>query len=284
MTGPGALTHPRKMVYRSAVSPLEVAIAGVCVAAAFCWIVAEVTGEHSWVDRLWSLLPPAYVTWFAAQTGFTDPRLLTMALLAALWGGRLTYNFARKGGYASGGEDYRWAVLRQRMSPWQFRLFNLVFIAAFQNVLLFLIAAPAYYAWLGQATPWGPLDTIATVLFVLFLVGETVADEQQWRFHRQKAARKQRGESGPQFCTTGLFGIVRHPNFVCEISIWWSFFLFSVAAGAGWQNLSLLGPVLLTALFQGSTAFTESISLGKYPEYADYQQSTPRLLPRPWRR
>ncbi len=278
------MTAAGVVVYEAPVSPLEIAFLAVAAAAAFCWLVSEITGEHSWVDRLWSLLPPVYVAWFAAQTNFTDPRLLTMAILAALWGGRLTYNFARKGGYQRGGEDYRWAVLRQRISPAMFHVFNLVFIAAFQNILLFLLAVPAYVALVEQGTPWGPIDTLATCLFVLFLVGESLADEQQWQFHQQKQARKQRGEDGPKFCTTGLFRISRHPNFFCEISIWWSFYLFAVGATGEWLNFAIVGPVLLTLLFQGSTAFTESISLSKYPEYAEYQQATPRLLPRLFRR
>jgi steroid 5-alpha reductase family enzyme len=37
--------------------------------------------------------------------------------------------------------------------------------------------------------------------------------------------------------------------------------------------------ILLTALFQGSMAFTESISASKYPAYADYQRRTSRLIP-----
>ena len=59
-----------------------------------------------------------------------------MAVLVTAWGARLTFNFARKGGY-TGMEDYRWAVLRGRMKPWQFQLFNLFFIVLYQN------AAPA---------------------------------------------------------------------------------------------------------------------------------------------
>ena len=47
----------------------------------------------------------------------------------------------------------------------------------------------------------------------------------------------------------------------------------------GWVNPSVLGVVLLVALFQGSTSFTESITLSKYGAYAQYQQTTSRLLP-----
>jgi len=39
--------------------------------------------------------------------------------------------------------------------------------------------------------------------------------------------------------------------------------------------------VLLTLLFAGSTRFTESITLSKYPEYAAYQRRTSAVVP--WR-
>lgn len=57
-------------------------------------------------------------------------------------------------------------------------------------------------------------------------------------------------------------------------------YLFGVAAGAPWLNVTLVGPVLLTLLFHGSTNFTEELSAAKYPDYADYQRRTSRLIPR----
>ena len=69
-----------------------------------------------------------------------------MALLSTLWGLRLTYNFWRKGGYSSGGEDYRWPVLRKKLNNrCLFTLFNLAFISFYQNILLLLIALPSYF-------------------------------------------------------------------------------------------------------------------------------------------
>jgi len=54
--------------------------------------------------------------------------------------------------------------------------------------------------------------------------------------------------------------------------MWWAFFLFAVAAKGGlsagrdaWLQPVLAGPVLLSLLFQGSTPFTEDITLKKYP-------------------
>ena len=108
-----------------------------------------------------------------------------MALLVTAWGARLTFNFARKGGY-TGTEDYRWAILRGRMSPALFQVFNLLFIVLYQMTLLVLITLPALVAW-EHPSPFGVWDAVFAVLFVAFLVGETVADQQQWDFHQRKA-------------------------------------------------------------------------------------------------
>lgn len=81
------------------------------------------------------------------------------------------------------------------------------------------------------------------------------------------------------FVTEGLFKYSRHPNFFCEISIWYVMFLFSYnSVGLNW---SLGGPVLLHLLFLGSTGLTEKISSQKYPKYKQYQESTSRFLPLP---
>src|SRR5277367_4063427 len=104
-------------------SPLHTAVIALSALAALCWLTSIVTGNCSQVDRLWSIAPPLYVAWFAAQAGFRDPRLDGMTVLTALWGARLTYNFARKGGYRPGSEDYRWPVLRKRMGPVLFQVF-----------------------------------------------------------------------------------------------------------------------------------------------------------------
>ena len=77
------------------------------------------------------------------------------------------------------------------------------------------------------------------------------------------------------FCVDGLWKYSRHPNFVCEISLWWTLFFFSVnCVGLNWTGI---GALLLHLLFFGSTALTEQISAKKYPKYAKYQKTTPRL-------
>jgi steroid 5-alpha reductase family enzyme len=251
--------------------------AGICVVV---WLLSITTREYSWVDRIWSLIPVAYLGIFAGAAGFADARLDVMFGLVALWGLRLTFNFARKGGYARGGEDYRWAVLRGKMPPWLFQVFNLLFITIYQNVILLLITTPADTA-LANRSALGPWDIVIAVLFLAFLVGETVADQQQWNFQQWKHAELAAGrEPDRRFLTTGLFRYSRHPNFFFEQAQWWMIFAFGVAASGG-VRWTIAGAVLLTLLFVGSTRFTESISLSRYPEYADYQRRTSAVVP--WR-
>ena len=251
-------------------------LGGVC---ALTWILSLITGEHSWVDRIWSIVPVAYVWVFAAAAGLGDARLNLIATLVTLWGIRLTFNFARKGGYAPGGEDYRWETLRGRMSTGQFALFNLFFIVIYQNILLLLITLPAWTAY-QHRTPLGVLDVLAAVVFLAFLVGETVADQEQWNFQTWKKAEVAAGRTpSPRFVQTGLFRFSRHPNFFFEQAQWWVVFLFGAIAAGSLLQWTVIGALLLTGLFVGSTIFTESITLSRYPEYADYQRSTSAVVP-----
>lgn len=267
---------------------LLIVIVVAAVSSAACWVLSLITRDTSWVDRAWSIVPVAYVWIFVAGAfvnGEGSARVVLMGVLATAWGARLTFNFARKGGY-TGMEDYRWAILRGRMRPWQFQIFNLLFIICYQMALLVLITLPAALAARNpsELTGW---DALFIAAFLAFLVGETIADQQQWVFHQRK--KKAGGTLPPGFATTGLFRYSRHPNFFFEQAQWWAFYAIgataAVAGGAGViggvLNPTIIGPALLTVLFIGSTIFTESITASKYPAYADYRRTTSMLVPWP---
>ncbi|QTX04926.1 DUF1295 domain-containing protein [Agromyces archimandritae] len=254
----------------------------VCAAiTAATWVLSLITNEHSWVDRIWSIAPIAYVGIFAGYAGLADPRLNLMTVLVFLWGVRLTFNFARKGGYRMrSGEDYRWAILRGRMKRWQFEVFNLLFISIYQNLLILAICLPAFTVYEAGRSPIGIADVVIALVFLAFLAGETIADQQQWEFHRWKAREIASGRTpSPRFLQKGLFRYSRHPNFFFEQAQWWIFYGFAITATGVWLHWTLGGAVLLTVLFIGSTAFTESISRSRYPEYADYQAATSAMVP-----
>lgn len=259
-----------------------------------CFIVSEITRNYSQVDKLWSLVPLAY-GWLTVAA-YPSARIILMAVLVTIWGARLSFNFYRKGGYSiipwQGEEDYRWKILRE--SPalkgrLRFGLFNLFFISFYQNLLILLFSTPLLMAAMYNDAPLGVTDLIAAALMLLFIITETIADNQQFRFQNAKRSLTENdpalGESLRKgFLTEGLWKYVRHPNFASEQAIWISFYLFSVAASGQWINFTLIGPVLLVILFIGSSIMTEKISSGKYPDYPTYQKEVPKFFPRLFRK
>lgn len=257
---------------------------------AYCFIVGEVTGNNSQVDKLWSLIPIVYA-WIIADYGGYSPRLTLMTVLVALWGFRLTYNFSRHGAFSirfwEGKEDYRWQILRDKKEfqpRWKWTLFNLLFISAYQNILILLFTLPILVAFQFNQTPLGFLDFVATGFMLLFIGFETIADNQQWRFQSKKHEMIQdqvplTGDYRKGFLDKGLWSLSRHPNYFAEQCIWICFYLFSVAASGQWLNWSISGCLLLMVLFQGSSEFSEEISSGKYPEYRNYQKNVRRFIP-----
>lgn len=264
------------------------------------FVISTATKNYSQVDKAWSIVPFVYA-WFVV----CDERTFLMATLATVWGLRLTWNFNRRGGYSwppwTGDEDYRWSFLREGfMIPllknqvvWM--IFNFGFISLYQHFLLWLIASPSIVATLVSSScgysPLNFLDLVAAVIFLASLLVESVADNQQYAFQTEKYRQRSEGiemagEYKDGFKQSGLFAIVRKPNYAAEQVIWICYYLFSVAATRGQRlwNWSCLGFVLLCLLFQGSGWFTESITIRKYPKYKDYQKKTPLFVPNPFRR
>jgi steroid 5-alpha reductase family enzyme len=258
--------------------------------AALCFVVSELTQNYSQVDKLWSLMPVIYS--FVTRAYFPSMRVWIMSILVTAWGLRLSYNFSRKGGYNiipwRGEEDYRWKILRDNPAlkgRLRFGIFNILFISLYQNFLILLISTPLLMAAKYSYTQLNLLDAIAASFMLLFLIVESIADNQLYLFHKlKKEGKKPKGlyaESIKKgFFSEGLWRYVRHPNFISEQLIWVSFFLFGVAASGTWFNWTIAGPVLLILLFIGSSEMTERISSSKYPRYTDYKKQVPRYFPK----
>jgi steroid 5-alpha reductase family enzyme len=262
----------------------------VSIVVAYCFIIGELSKNNSQVDKLWSIVPIYYV-WHMTVLGDFHPRMVFMSILVTIWGIRLTYNFARRGAYQwkfwAGEEDYRWEILRKRPgfnNRFVWMLFNLFFISAYQNVLIFLFTVPILTTLYSDAPiTLTNADYVLGLFYVLFVVIEFIADQQQYDFQTEKHRRINAGEDLDEyqsgFVSKGLWGIVRHPNYAMEQAIWLVFYGFSVISTGEWINWSMPGCLLLFVLFKGSSDFSESISAEKYPAYKEYQKRVPRFIP-----
>jgi len=267
--------------------------------SAYCLVFAELTGNYSKVDQIWSVTPWAYCWYLLAHwqhhhAGEIHERLLVICILTSIWGFRLTYNFWRRGGYGNlitHEEDYRWSILRKKISSRVlFSLFNATFIAPYQNLILSLIALPAYQVMNGE-TSCNWKDIALCFAFIAFIGMETISDQQHWNFHEKKygVTAQQRKLHPDQdvkdgFFQSGLFCFSRHPNYFAEQSVWMVIYLFSlthtpISSISDLFNVYFLGELLLISLFQGSVAFGESITMSKYPKYKEYQNRTSKCFP-----
>ncbi|MYI22356.1 MAG: DUF1295 domain-containing protein [Gammaproteobacteria bacterium] len=263
-------------------TPFGTALELCLVLALVAWLLSVITREVSWIDRLWSICPPVYCLIVAASVGFASPRVMLMTALVAAWGSRLTYNFARKGGYRPGGEDYRWAYVRKQYGPVGFQVLSITVVHPGQMLLIWLFTSPIHRAWQFPDTPLGWLDFLAAAVFLTLLAGETIAARQMWDFQQDKKRLLAGGEEIRRpFMTRGLYRYSRHPNYFCELAMWWVFYLFAVAASGEWVHWTGLGCIGLSLLFVPSLRMTEDISAAKYPGYREYQAAVPALIPFP---
>ena len=288
------------------------------IAVSLCAFIASfITKNDSYIDRMWSLVPAVYAWYyFFAQGAYIfSPLSGQMTTLFAwcvsitLWGIRLTYNFYRRGGYAKGGEDYRWEHIRKwpifQDYAFSWPLFSFVFISCTQSYILWALTLPLVYVhpFRGLCSPLSPAaggsyDFFFLAVHAVFLALETIADQQQWEFqnhkHRTKLSRKGQWlyprcpewekDFSEGYFTHGLFAFSRHPNVFSEQMMWLTIALSGVYIRHGCVcsvlDFSMIGTLSLIFLTVQSTFLTEEISSSKYPSYkTDYSKTTPMLYP-----
>lgn len=258
------------------------------IAASLCFVVSTITNNYSQVDKVWSIIPAPYVWIVAYQSGF-EARIVLMACLVTFWAVRLTYNFARRGGYSwkfwTGVEDYRWPILRSKpefQAPWKWISFNFLFISGYQMGLILLFTLPALKS-MESIVPLGIYDYFLAIIFIAFVIMEYIADNQQYYYQEEKYRQIKEGDLDDfhkiGFTHTGLWAYMRHPNYTAEQSVWIVFYLFSVVATNIWLNWSVAGALLLVLLFKGSSDFSEEETSKKYPLYKKYLKEVGRFLP-----
>jgi len=290
------------------------------------YVLSILTGNLSQVDRVWTFLPTIYTVYYAllplwptipptflfphildtlpASLKETySPRALLMTSLVVTWMFRLNYNTWRRGLFSLKEEDYRWEILRQKIPPFLFQVFNLTFVAIAQNILLFLLSLPVARAVAQPHTSLATSDYILGALGFLTILTEFVADNQQYSFQTFKHSGVLNPKEWPGakiqwtpqdaargFVTRGLWAWSRHPNFLCEQTFWIIINLIPLLSPDSPKldfpptSLTSLAPLLpcsiLCLLIFSSTIFTESISKGKYSiAYAAYQERVAMFVP-----
>src|ERR1043166_6825008 len=228
------------------------------VAAALLWLLSLRLNDASIADIAWG--PGFALTAWIASRGlfYWDLRNIGVLGLITIWAVRLgTHIYVRHGG-----EDRRYAAMRENLAPevWRWRSLFQVFIL--QIILIWLISWPLQYA-VVLAKPLGPIDVIGFGLVGIGMVMEAAADWQLDRFRRAP-------ENKSKVMDRGLWRWSRHPNYFGDCVMWWGFFLVGLAAGAPpWTIVSPLTMTLLLLKVSGVSLLEDDI-IDRRPAYAKY--------------
>jgi steroid 5-alpha reductase family enzyme len=235
------------------------------------WLVSVVKKDVSFVDSLWSLFFLIAAGVIAIETAPVSARGMIVLALVAVWSLRLSiYITARNWGEP---EDYRYQKIRASNEP-GFTIKSLYIVFGLQGLLAWIISLPLLPAITSDA-PLGVLDAVAAALWLTGFIFEAVGDYQLARFKRRK-------DSKGRVMETGLWRYTRHPNYFGDFCIWWSFYLFAVAAGGWW---SVVSPLLMSFLLLkvSGVAMLETTITRRRPEYAEYIRRTNAFFPGPRR-
>lgn len=231
------------------------------------WIVSTLRRDVSSVDSLWSLFFLLGAAVFAFYSQPLSPRGQLVMALVTIWALRLSiFITVRNWGEP---EDYRYQAIRASNEP-NFEFKSLYIVFGLQGVLAWIIAAPLMPA-IGSGAPLGLLDGLAALLWLVGIVFEAGGDYQLYRF------KKDAGNKG-RVLDTGLWRYTRHPNYFGDFCVWWSFYLFALAAGGWW---TLFSPLLMTFLLLkvSGVAMLERTISRRRPGYADYIRRTNAFFP-----
>jgi steroid 5-alpha reductase family enzyme len=256
--------------------PLIVAGAADLAATVVVFTFSVAYDNSSFYDAYWSVAPlPIALYWTAVGEGADGARVALVLAAIAVWGARLTWNWAR-GWRGLDHEDWRYVDLRSKTGRayWLVSFFGLHLMPTFW---VFGGLLPVYAAVGAPARPLGVLDGLAALVAAGAIALEAAADAQ---LHRFRAGTPAPGE----LLQSGLWAWSRHPNYLGEMGFWWGLWLFGVAAAPGlWWTIA--GPLAITLMFRFvSLPMIETRMRERRPAFAEWAGRSSLVLLRPPRR
>ncbi len=236
---------------------------------------SRASGNSSFYDAYWSVVPPLLTFYWWSQAGSSRLRCWLVAALVLAWAVRLTANWV----YGFPGlhhEDWRYSLMRERTGRWEF-LVDLVAIHLIPTLQVFVGMLPVYVCVTRVGGDVGWLTAAAFVVGLAAVAFESVADVQLHRFVRDRRP----GE----VMDRGLWRWSRHPNYFGEFGFWFALALFGVAAAPADAWWLFAGALAMLAMFLGaSIPMMEKRSLERRPDYQRVIDRVSRFVPVPPRR
>jgi len=242
-----------------------------CVIMALIWIWSYQIKNAGVVDIFWSYNFPviALILWlFAPGLPLRKNILCGMVVFAGV---RLGTHLALRVLKHMRQEEPRYAQIRKEWGKnAEPKMFGFFQMQAISNVLL---AVPFFISAMNASAQISPLEYAGVALWLISVLGETIAD-------RQLAAFKKDPANKGKVCDTGLWGYSRHPNYFFEWLMWVSYFVFALASPYGY--LAIISPAIILYLLLKVTGIpmTEEQSLRTKGEaFKNYQAKVSVFVP-----
>lgn len=250
---------------------MAVAALAITVLMLTTWVISIMVKNASIVDIVWGL-GFVVVAWTVRLAVDGDPvRQNLIVLLVTAWGIRLALHLAKRN--IGHGEDFRYVLMRRKHGS-KFPLVSLVTVFGLQGVLMWTVSLPVQLGQADDGMSVGPIALMATIIWAVGFLFESVGDVQLTRFKKDPA-------NAGQVMDQGLWKFTRHPNYFGDAVQWWGIGL--VAAEAGTAAIGLIGPVVMTILLTrvSGVPMLEHSMAKRRPGYADYVKRTSAFFPRP---
>ncbi|MGZ5473374.1 MAG: DUF1295 domain-containing protein [Thermoanaerobaculia bacterium] len=248
-----------------------VAILVASLTMALVWRVSVKLRNAGIVDIAWAGLFALLALVYAVFGGGDPLRRVVGGSLMIIWSVRLAAHLWRRVVGHIEVEDGRYAKLRESWGAAADRKMLGFFL--FQGATNVLLSVPILLASLHDAPALRAVEIAAVALWLIAVLGESIADGQLRRF---KANPENRGK----VCAEGLWRYSRHPNYFFDWLVWCSFFLFALGSPYGW--ISAYCPLLMLWFLYKVTGIpaTEEQSLRTKGEaYRRYQRTTSPFIP-----
>jgi steroid 5-alpha reductase family enzyme len=204
------------------------------------------------------------------QANFAIPAII-LTIVITIWGVRLAgFLFIR---IRKLKKDNRFDGIRDNF--WKFAQFWLL---QGISVWVIMLGAIVFYTKNMTEIVIGPLAYVSLFVALLGIVIETIADLQKYNYKNDLSHKG-------HWTDVGLYKYSRHPNYLGEMLMWWGTFSFVALFLQGWEWLTIIAPLYITALLLFVTGIpttekkNDQIYVGNL-EYQEYKKRTGLLIPK----
>ena len=234
------------------------------------WLLSIAIKNVSIVDIFWGFGFVGVNVFYIYSLEEINPRNWLLLGLVSIWGLRLTFYLAIRN--IGKGEEYRYQQFRKDYGVKRYWWFSYFQVFLLQGTLILIVSLPYLGVHLSETSGtliW--LDYIAILIWIIGFSFEAGGDYQLYQF---KKNLKNKGK----VLNTGFWKYTRHPNYFGDSAIWWSYALFSIAAGGYWQ---IIGAVIMTLLIVkvSGVALLEKTLNNTKPKYKEYIEKTNSFFP-----